>query len=167
MLQTFGIRNFFCFKEGIELDMSYGPRCPEKEDGYEHSNVMCVKGANASGKTNFLKAISFLKFLTVDAFSELKPDEKIPLLPFFGSKEYTEIYCTFKINQLNFEYDICLNMDIIVQEKLVCTNENSYSECIFERKEDKLTECHEDYSDLKSIPKIRKNISIISNAFFS
>ena len=67
MLIKFGAKNFFCFKEWAELSF---------ESAHKDENatsVLCVKGANASGKTNALKILSFLSHFCTDSFSE-KPE---------------------------------------------------------------------------------------------
>ncbi len=60
MLLKFGARNFYCFKEGIEISLELGSKCPESiSRGKSVSNLLCIKGANGSGKTNALKILSF------------------------------------------------------------------------------------------------------------
>ncbi|GAB7141142.1 hypothetical protein RsTz2092_11050 [Deferribacterales bacterium RsTz2092] len=47
MLLRFGVKNFFCFREWMEIDFT-------NDSGV--ANLICLKGANASGKTNAIKA---------------------------------------------------------------------------------------------------------------
>jgi len=55
MLLEFGGENFFSFKEGFEVSFA-----KSKSSKDNVANVIALKGANASGKTNVLKALSFL-----------------------------------------------------------------------------------------------------------
>ena len=60
-LLEFGVRNVFSFKESftfaLELNVNY-PNSISK--GRKTANIMGIKGANASGKTNVLRAFSFI-----------------------------------------------------------------------------------------------------------
>ena len=59
MLLKYSTSNFYCFKEAIEISFELNDNCPKKiSKGKPYSNIICVKGANGSGKTNALKALS-------------------------------------------------------------------------------------------------------------
>ncbi len=51
MLLKFGAKNFSCFRGGIEISFELGAKCPTNiSRGKSVSNLLCVKGENASGK---------------------------------------------------------------------------------------------------------------------
>ncbi|MCK5695765.1 MAG: AAA family ATPase [Desulfobacula sp.] len=83
MLLKFGAKNFFSFKEGVEISLNLGANCPDFiSRGKTVSNLLCVKGANGSGKSNLLKILSFIRALCCDSFN-IKPDEVIFVDSFF------------------------------------------------------------------------------------
>ena len=73
MLIEFGGYNFFSFKEGFSISLK------NKND---LSLVLAIKGANASGKTNIIKALSFLHSFVTNSFATLKPDEEIMIFSY-------------------------------------------------------------------------------------
>ncbi len=88
--------------------------------GEKLSKVVSIFGHNASGKTNALKAISFLQWFIVYAYTE-KPDAKIPIIPFaFTDKKNdpTEVSVEFSIGKDLYAYFIELTTDKILSEKL-------------------------------------------------
>jgi hypothetical protein len=68
---------------------------------------MCIKGANAAGKTNALKALSFIASFIASSFNE-KPEGKLALETYFGNKMPTYLFCEFRINNLDYRYDVSL-----------------------------------------------------------
>ena len=78
MLLEFGGRNFYSFKDGFQVSL--------REKGKSVSNLLAIKGANSSGKTNVLKALSFLEYFITSSFA-LKEDERIPLSSFIKNDE--------------------------------------------------------------------------------
>ncbi|MFT2675306.1 AAA family ATPase, partial [Escherichia coli] len=61
MLLEFGFKNFLSFKEGTSVSFKLDSKTPETvRSGRDFATVMCVKGANGSGKTHLLKALAFV-----------------------------------------------------------------------------------------------------------
>ncbi|CAA6819578.1 MAG: Unknown protein, partial [uncultured Sulfurovum sp.] len=54
MLLEFGAENFCSFKEGFEISFQKSKNSTE-----DIANIIAIKGANASGKTNVIKVLSF------------------------------------------------------------------------------------------------------------
>ena len=79
MIHKFSFENFYSFKECNEVSFIVNDNAP-KTDAYFDSTgsrlnkVMVAIGPNASGKTNLLKGLSFLKWFIVHSF-ENKPNE--------------------------------------------------------------------------------------------
>jgi hypothetical protein len=90
MIRRLEIENFYSIRETQVIDLSIGERVPEEEGRFGHlrdgSGVRVPKtvaffGANASGKSNVLRALAFLRWFLVDSFT-LRPDESLPDLRF-------------------------------------------------------------------------------------
>lgn len=157
----FGARNFFCFKDGIDISLELGAQCPHNiSNGKNVANLLCVKGANASGKTNALKIIAFLKAFCCNSF-ESKPDEDIPIRSFFNNKNNIDIYCEFIFDGVQYRYELSLTDKEVVSE--VLSRKKKRFTPVFERRANEIFYTVIDFDELKTI-KQRKNSSIISTA---
>ncbi len=78
-------------------------------------------GANASGKTNFLVALNFLRNLVLEAKEDkFKTIDFIPfLLDHESKKQNGSFYISFFIGSIRYIYTLELNSKFIVQEKLL------------------------------------------------
>ncbi len=162
MLLRCGAKNFSSFKEGVEISFELSKSCPDSiSKGKNVSNILCVKGANGSGKTNLLKIISFLKFFCADSFSE-KPDKDIPIYSFFNNDEPVYFYCHFEIEKIKYSYDISLNRKNIIYEE-ICRIVKRRTP-IISREGNKVIYRIKEFSDIDKVI-LRSNSSIISTAF--
>lgn len=161
MLLEFGAKNFFCFKEGFEVSFRLGANCPnEISRDKNFSTVLCVKGANGSGKTNVLKALAFLGYFCCDSFNR-KPDDRIHTEPFFFNKESSHFYAEFSIAKVEYLYELEVTQAEVLAEKIY--RKDKRRTLIIERNKEKLNTCTEEYKDLKMV-KLRRNASLISTA---
>ena len=159
MLLEFGAKNFFSFKEGFEISLRLNKNCPKNiSNGKDYANVACIKGSNASGKTNVLKALTFLKYFCAHSF-DLKPEDKIGLETFFDNTNPTVFYSVFKIDKTEYRYEVELNKNKVLSEVLY-KKKDRYTKVI-ERTNDKFSKITSNYSELKII-KLRSNASFIS-----
>jgi predicted ATPase len=161
MILKYGGSNFFCFKEHFEIDLRLNKNCPDSISlGKDFSQVMCIKGANASGKTTTLKAMSFLAKFITDSF-ENNPEKSIQVETFFNNDQPCNLFCEFKIKDTEYKYELKLNPTSVLSEKLtnLCN-----SEVLFFRKDKEIKQLNNQFSDLDSIPQLRSNASIISSA---
>jgi len=156
MILEFGAKNFFSFKEGFEVLFQ-----KSKNSTDDISNIIALKGANASGKTNVLKVLSFLQSFVTDSFSNLKPDEEIKISSYFFNELPIEVYIIFLNNGIEYKYEIILTNKKVINEKIYRTKKRET--LIIERSEHKVTTI-EEYSELETININRKNASIISIA---
>lgn len=84
------------------------------------NKVSSVFGHNASGKTNLLRVLPFLKWFITLSFNT-KPEEEIPFKTFFFNKienKDTEFNVIFECNQDVYEYNLVLSTKKIKTEKL-------------------------------------------------
>lgn len=161
MILKFGAKNFFSFNEGVEISLKLGANCPENiSKGRLVSNLLCVKGANGSGKSNLLKIISFLKTFCCDSFN-IKPDQVIRIYSFFNNEVPIELFCEFKVSGIQYRYELSLTKKKVVYEKL--SRKVKRFTPLFIRKNNKLTFCINEFNDFKTI-KMRNNVSLISSA---
>ncbi|MDC9729061.1 MAG: ATP-binding protein [Methyloprofundus sp.] len=161
MLLEYRITNFFGFKESTNVSFKLPTNCPKDISlGKDYTNILCVKGKNASGKTNLLKALSFLADFCIDSFSQ-KPDEEILLENFYDSKEDTEFFIEFKDGDTIFQYELILNKQNIVRETVYRKDQRRTK--IIEREENKFTSVISELKNLK-LMKLRQNVSFISTA---
>lgn len=161
MLLRYGGRNFYCFKEGVEISFELSSKCPKNiSKGKPVASLICVKGANGSGKTNALKLISFIKQFCVNSF-DLKPEESLKLKSYFNNPEPIDLYCEFKLGGIEYLYEATLTIDRIISETLSRTIKRAV--VIFKREDNKLTKFINEFSDLEKM-KLRSNASIISTA---
>ncbi|NWF36496.1 ATP-binding protein [Mariprofundus sp. KV] len=162
MLLEFGAQNFFCFKEGVEISLRLGSKCPGYiSNGKSFTNVLCVKGANGSGKTNALKIIPFLNNFCCNSFSR-KPEEPIYYESFFRNKDESFIYVEFIVDDVTYRYELVSSRDEVISE-CIFRKKKRFSP-IVERKGNKLKNCINEYKELGVIKKLRSNASIVSTA---
>ncbi len=118
MLLRFGARNFCSFKDWMEIDLTFNSKVSkELRSGEGYARVMCLKGANSSGKTSALKVLAFLSSVGAHSFN-LKPDEELAIDTFFDCKEQSEFFVDFRIGQIEYSYELTATTKSIVSEKL-------------------------------------------------
>lgn len=162
MILRYGGSNFFCFKEDFEIDFRLNKNCPEEiSGGADYSSVMCIKGANAAGKTNALKALSFMASFISDSFNK-KPSDIINIETYFGNSLPTYLFCEFRLDNLDYRYDLTITDNVVEEEKLILIS--SPENYVFSRFKNKIKTENEDYKLLLNIPQIRSNASLISIA---
>ena len=132
--------------------------------------IAALYGPNASGKTNMLDALQFLRNFIVDSATTLKPNDPTGFIPFAFDPDYKNADGTFHIefilSQIKYEYTLHLNAKLITKEKLSYSPEGKILR-IFERK---INEGKYAYDFIKKseftdevAKKTRKNIPLISS----
>lgn len=156
MLLEFGAENFCSFKEGFEISFQ-----KSKNSTDDIANIIAVKGANASGKTNVIKVLSFLEYFVTDSFSTYKPEEKIAIYSFFNNDKPIELYIVFLEDNIEYRYELVLTREKVISEKI--WRKDKRDTLIIERYEEVIKTTKE-YNELETINLNRKNASIISIA---
>jgi uncharacterized protein len=119
MLLTYGTKNFCCFKDWIEIDLSLNAKVPiDVSQSLRAALAICIKGANASGKTNALKALAFISYFCTNSFST-KPEADILYEPFYDSSEPSEFFIRFEIEGIEYTYELVLTKREVVSEKIL------------------------------------------------
>lgn len=101
MLIRFRVKNFLSFKDEVELSMVAGRAKKHPNHVVQHAGnsgadllrTAIVYGANASGKSNLIKAINFAKTMVVDG---VRPKASIPRKPFMLDPEFITQPSTFE-----------------------------------------------------------------------
>lgn len=160
MLLRYGTRNFFCFKDWITIDLTLNEKVPPeiRDNGYI-TRTLCLKGANSSGKTNALKALSFLAFFCKDSFL-LKPEQSISFDTFFNNNENTEFFIDFSLDNIEYSYELVLSQTKIFSEKLY--RKEKRKTLVLSRSLNKITK--NTFFETKKQFTLRSNASIISTA---
>lgn len=180
MIHSFSCKNFYSFGDHTIVDFLVTDKAPNNNgyflasSGVRLSKIETVVGPNASGKTNLLKVLPFMKWLVVDSF-EIGPTEPLPVRPFvFGNRKEQpiELSVDFDIDEDIFTYSFTLDTKRILQEELKVKNKTSQkitSKKIFFRYWDKENEKYELEDKSFNLPKnfkdsLRDNASVISVA---
>lgn len=156
MLLEFGAKNFFSFKESFEISFQ-----KHKNSYNDISSIIALKGANASGKTNVIKALAFINSFATDSFNIYKPDEQIRVSSFFENEKPIELYITFLDNDIEYRYEVVLTNIKVISERIYRTKQRET--LIIERNESEINTI-EEFKELEKINLNRKNASIISIA---
>lgn len=127
MIAEFKFKNFFSIR--TEQVLSFEPTVDtferdeyfiEVKDGVSLLKIATIYGANASGKTNILVALSFFKDLMVDIPKD--KTEEISFSPFLldseSRKEKTEMSMTFYLQKERYNLSVILDNKRIYSERL-------------------------------------------------
>lgn len=181
MIHSFSCKNFYSFEELTTLDFEVNNNAPQNngyfvaKSGIRLSKVETVIGPNASGKTNLLKVLPFLKWLIIDSFNE-KPDDPIVVQSFaFGDakEKPTELSVVFEINEKEYTYAFTMDKQRILSEELSVTGfvkEKKGNKKLFTRNWDNSVNRYIFKDENFNLPNgfenlLRSNASIIGSAF--
>ena len=179
MIHRISLKNYYSFKDRVDIDFVVDKNAPDIDsfytDKYENriSKLMSVVGANASGKTNLLRSIAFLKWFITNSFSELGPEDHINKnfnhFLFCSERVPSEFELVFSVDKDIYKYELKLNSQLVFKEALYSKNPiTKHFNIVF------LRECSDDRvcknnfqrlgvtSDFEKI--LRTNSSVISTA---
>lgn len=144
MIVSFSIENWMSFRDSVSFSMvasrerQHGERVPKVEKYQTRIlPVAVIYGANASGKTNFFRALNFVKNLVVEGAG---PDKLIPLEPHKLVSGHLEKPSRFKLELLVeetiYEFSFAATRKDIIEEKLVQITSTS-EKTLYDRQGDK------------------------------
>lgn len=161
MLIEFGARNYFSFKEWFQISFELNGNCPSDiSEDEKYSRIIGVKGGNASGKTNILKALNFLYEFCYESFQK-KPESEIDIKSHFENSNPSEFYIDFILNDITYRYELATTVKNVLTEKIY--RKQARLTKIIERTGNNITFATKEFEDLKKI-KLRDNCSLISTA---
>lgn len=125
-----------------------------------------IYGANASGKTNQVRALDLIKFIVVRS-KLLNKGDKLPYFPFVLSADYegkpTKFELDFISHNTEYKYSFSYNAEEIISEELSYFK-GKHEHCIFQRNRDTL-EAFDDEDELKGLFKhTGSNVLFLSKA---
>ncbi|HXH55112.1 MAG TPA: ATP-binding protein [Gammaproteobacteria bacterium] len=141
MLVEFKVTNYRSFQEPAVLSM-----VASKDDTFENSNCLeanprllrsaVLYGANASGKSNLIFALAFMKNMVEASATQLREGQPLNIAPFrFNAatlSQPSELETTFIDNGIRYEYGFAANATRIVKEWLI-VYKTAKPQCWFER----------------------------------
>lgn len=144
MLIRFNVKNFLSFSErddhsSEEFSMISGNVRSKKEHIYDDGSVKLLKfaavyGANASGKSNFIKALDFMKRTIIDKLPNGYSNKYCKISEKNKSKEsYFEVEIKINNNFYAYGFEVILSEGRIVSEWLVQLFSNKDYKVIFNR----------------------------------
>ena len=147
MLLEFTVKNFLSIKEAVTLSMVASTDATFEDnllpyiDGKKEKNALksaIIYGANASGKSNILKALKFFNGF-IRKSHEMQPGRIITREPFKLDIDFIEEPSEFQIvfihEKIKYLYGFSVTKDEVVEEYLYYYP-NSRQSLIFERKKD-------------------------------
>lgn len=180
MIHSFSCKNFYSFRDLTKVNFTVNKHAPKNngyfkdKSGIRLSKTEAVIGPNASGKTNLLKVLPFMKWLIIDSFDR-DPSSPIVVQPFkFGEsrEEPIELNVEFEIDKTIYIYKFTLNNEKILTEHLLFKNKTKEKvtyKTAFMRKWDEKSKKYKLNDKNFNFPKnfdkaLRKNTSVIGSA---
>lgn len=132
MIRCIQLQNFCSFRDKASLDLTAGAKLSADDSfvvsrtGEFVSVLSGVFGPNASGKTNLLKAFAFTQFMLRQSYKAGQPGNAIPLDSFVTRQhEPTRIMLEFESGTGLYRYELVLNSERVLAEKLMRRNEQT------------------------------------------
>lgn len=132
MLVEFSVENYRSFKERQTLSMvasedeamlsSNSFPMPKTKDLHLLTSAV-IYGANASGKSNLLRAMQTLQKIVVSSASRMQMGDKFDIEPFLLNAESKQQPTSFEVifinNQIRYEYGLTLDEKRVYEEWLL------------------------------------------------
>lgn len=160
MLVEFSVKNYRSIYDKITFSLEAASKNEHDEHVIEKSRQRILKtsviyGANASGKSNLLKALVFMKDMVLNSSKESQFGEEIKSEPFLlntqGMDEPTEMEAVFLINDALYRYGFAFNSKEISNEWLFVrsTKPRSWEIKQFERENNRINSIHRNFKEGK------------------
>lgn len=123
MLIDFSFSNFRSFRDEQSFSMTREKRFMESDESL-HSPIAAIYGANASGKSNFLKALRAMRNMVVNSYSQGDASSPISREPFLLRKDpfshSSMFFLAFIANDgLKYQYWFRYDNEQILEEDLI------------------------------------------------
>lgn len=144
MIISFTLENWMSFRDKTYFSMTASR---ERQHGERVANISKYKakilptaalyGGNASGKTNFFKALNFAKTLVVKG---TRPDGLIPVEPFRLDSKFVDQPSRFcfelLVDEVIYEFSFAVTRKAVLEEKLIAIS-NTSENVLYHRKDGK------------------------------
>ena len=175
MLIEFSVGNFRSFKDKVTFSM-VAANITARQKKLDESNLFLAKGklnllrsavlygANASGKSNLIKAMNFMKYLVLNSSRETIASEPIEIDRFRLSatmdREPSYFEIVFLVNDIQYRYGFEVMDGIIISEWLYRTKQREVR--LFERDRQQITLSSAFREGKKFTENTRKNVLFLS-----
>lgn len=155
MLIDFSFKNFMSFGDECRFDMvaTSDKQHSESLIDNKYSRVRLIYGANASGKTSFIRAIAFVRWFILHS-NQLLENMPIPVIPFKFRQDAqnvpSEFALTFVMQEKKYLYEFSCTQEKVIHEKLDVYNSAKPTN-IFERIDTDKYEFRRDVRTLRDI----------------
>ena len=146
MIISFSVENWMSFRDPITFSMvasrerQHGERVPKL--GKYRTRVLpivTIYGGNASGKTNFFKALSFARTLVVEG---TRPDSLIPIETFLlddeGRSRPSRFAFELLIDETIYDFSFVVTQEAVLEERLVKITSTS-EKVLYDRRDGNLS----------------------------
>ncbi|MFE0423114.1 ATP/GTP-binding protein [Streptomyces sp. NPDC058953] len=147
MLLRFQVTNHASLRDEQELSLVASDRHPERAEqeltrgGHRAVPVAAVYGTNASGKSNVIDAIRWMRRAVLSSFRRWDPSGGVPRRPFALRRDAadwpTSFTMDFALNGVRHEYGFSVDDDRVTEEWLYCYPERKANR-LYERKGDEV-----------------------------
>lgn len=119
MIIEYGFKNFFSFREESTVSFRLDNNVPESISHFkETTSLLGIKGGNASGKTNLIRALRFIKYFVCESVRP-EPEKYIPVDCFYLDKDKpTEFFIEFKNKETYYKYELSLTRNNVISESI-------------------------------------------------
>ena len=159
MLIQLSIENFYSIKDEIKFSMVASSDDTLECNLIDFKGINLLKsaaiyGPNASGKSNILRALSYISFLVSSTHNKL-PGQTLPFIPFKLDESYkkrpSKFELVFAIDNVKYIYGFSLDKNKIYTEYLYQYSKGKIA-MIFDRDISRLSQIYKFNTD-KKIPK--------------
>lgn len=174
MIYSFRAKNFYSIDEEMHLSFEVNKQAPKSNTYSSGENrvslLEAIVGPNASGKTNIIKTLGFIRHLIVESGGR-DVDADIPLVTFRSCEKPTELAVKFSVGDNLYTYDFELNSTRVLSEKLrklSKSEERTTYKTLFSRVWDAEKNQYTSVDKVFGLPptfKPRRNSSVISSVF--
>ncbi|HOD18012.1 MAG TPA: ATP-binding protein [Candidatus Cloacimonadota bacterium] len=174
MLVEFSVANYKSFKERVTFSLVGVPNKEHEDHTFAKGKFSLLKtsviyGANASGKSNLIKALGFMRSFVLNSAKRMQSGNKIPVEPFLLDSETKQQPSEFEVvlfsGEILYRYGFCADQNAVKKEWLYSKKDIARAReiCLFFRENDKY-KFHPTFkeADKKVINLLRDNALLIS-----
>ena len=132
MLIEFNVSNFLSIREQTSLSLvkAKGPELAKSNTFASETPAVpsllrsaAIYGANAAGKSNFIKALQVMRQLVLQSSTEIQAGESLPITPFLLDEQSHTSPCEFEVTFISqgvrYQYGFSATTERIVEEWLL------------------------------------------------